>query len=193
MDKNKKRLGFAMCGSFCTHEKAVETMMKLSEYYDIIPILSSNAARCDTRFGSASALNEKIVCICGVSPVKTIVEAETFGTSNPLDLLLICPCTGNTAAKIANGITDTPVTMAAKAHLRRSKKLILALATNDALSGNIENIGKLMQRKNIYFVPMVQDDVVSKPYSLVADFNLCKKTIDDAENNRQTTPVFLTV
>lgn len=193
MEKNKKKLGFAICGSFCTHAMAVEAMMKLSEYYDIIPILSNNAARTDTRFGSASSLNEKIVCICGTSPVKTIVEAETFGTSNPLDLLLICPCTGNTAAKIANGITDTPVTMAAKAHLRRSKKLVLALATNDALSGNIENIGKLMQRKNIYFVPMVQDDVSSKPYSLVADFSLCKKTLEDAENNKQSTPVFLTV
>ena len=188
---NKKRLGFALCGSFCTHNTALEIMKKLTQSYDIVPILSYNAANTDTRFGSAGMLREKITGICGRVPVLTIAEAEKFGPAEPLDCMIICPCTGNTAAKLANGITDTPVTMAAKAHLRCSRPLLIALATNDALSANIVNIGKLMQRKNIYFVPMIQDDIKSKPFSLVADFAQCEKSLLDMEENIQTRPVFL--
>ena len=195
MDKTdnsvRKKLGFALCGSFCTHKASLEVMKKLSQKYDIVPIVSFNAANTDTRFGSAAMLCEKITAISGREPIRTIAEAEKLGPSEPLDLMIICPCTGNTAAKLSLGITDTPVTMAAKAHLRRSKKILVALATNDALSGNIENIGRLMQRKNIFFVPMFQDDVLMKPYSLVADFNLCEKSLEDMENGVQSRPVFL--
>lgn len=187
----KKKLGFAVCGSFCTHKAALEVMKKLSVKYDIVPILSFSAANTDTRFGSAAMLCEKITAISGREPIKTIAEAEKLGPAEPLDLMLICPCTGNTAAKLSLGITDTPVTMAAKAHLRRSKKILVALATNDALAGNIENLGRLMQRKNYFFVPMVQDDVKAKPYSLVADFGLCEKALEEMESGVQLRPIFL--
>lgn len=191
MSTPKKKLGFAVCGSFCTHKAALEVMKELRGEYDIVPVFSFNAAQTDTRFGSSAMLREKTAAICGIEPICTITEAEKLGPTYPLDLMLICPCTGNTAAKLSHGITDTPVTMAAKAHLRCSKKLVLALATNDALSGNIENIGRLMQRKNVFFVPMAQDNITEKPYSLVADFSLVKKTLEDAERGEQTRPVFI--
>ncbi len=191
MTEKMKKLGFAMCGSFCTHERAIEIMRCLTSYYEIIPILSYNSAETDTRFGSCAVLREKVTSICGHEPIVSITEAEKLGPASPLDMMLICPCTGNTAAKLANGITDTPVTMAAKAHLRSSKNLVIALATNDAMSGNILNIGKLMQRKNIFFVPMVQDDIEKKPYSLVADFGKCKSTLEKAEVGEQIRPLFV--
>ncbi|MBQ8186991.1 MAG: dipicolinate synthase subunit B [Clostridia bacterium] len=187
----KKKLGFAMCGSFCTHRQALDVMRELSAAYEIIPILSGTVTHTDTRFGTAAILCEEIRGICGREPVTEIVQAEKFGPSEPLDLMLICPCTGNTAAKLANGITDTSVTMAAKAHLRSDRPLILALASNDAMSANFSNIGKLLGRKNVYFVPMKQDDPEKKPHSLVADFGKCARAVDMAESVIQLRPLFL--
>ena len=187
----KKKLGFAMCGSYCTHQQALEVMGKLAEKYDIVPILSENVTKTDTRFGSAVLLFEHIRGICGREPVTSIVQAEKFGPSDPLDLLLVCPCTGNTAAKMAHGITDTTVTMAAKAHLRSDRPLVLALASNDAMSANFSNIGALLCRKNVYFVPMKQDDPMKKPHSLVADFGKCMEAVEKAAKHEQIRPLFL--
>lgn len=187
----KEKLGFAICGSFCTHARAMSIMRSLAEEYDIVPILSETAANTDTRFGTAVMLRETVSGICGREPVITVAEAEKFGPSQPLDYLLICPCTGNTVAKLANGITDTSVTMAAKAHLRTDRPLLIALASNDAMSGNFCNIGTLLARKNIYFVPMQQDDVVSKPHSLVADFERVQLALDTMRDGKQVRPLFL--
>ncbi len=186
----KEKLGFALCGSFCTHHHALEIMKKLSQAYEIYPILSYNAAAENTRFGTAAMLREKIIGICGREPVITLTEAEKLGPFCPLDYMMICPCTGNTAAKLSHGISDTPVTLAAKAHMRQSKPTLIALATNDALSGNIESLGRLMQRKNVYFVPMVQDDVKNKPFSLVADFELCEDCLEKMKAGVQARPLF---
>ncbi len=188
----KKKLGFAMCGSFCTHKEALGVMEELSHEYEIVPILSGAAATYDTRFGTAEALALRIAEICSRAPVTTITEAERFGPAEPFDYMMICPCTGNTAAKLACGITDTPVTMAAKAHLRGDKPLVLALASNDAMSANFSNLGALMQKKNVFLVPMRQDAPLSKPHSLVADFSLCVGALSDAVSGKQLRPLFLT-
>ncbi len=186
----KPRLGFAMCGSFCTHADALSVMRELREEYDIVPILSYAASSTDTRFGTAEELKKKISEICSREAVIDIVEAEKFGPSHPLDIMVICPCTGNTAAKLANGITDTPVTMAVKAHLRSDRPLVISLASNDAMSANFQNIGRLLQRKNVYFVPLRQDDTVKKPHSLVAEMSLCGECISLAGEGRQMRPLF---
>ncbi len=186
----KPKLGFAVCGSFCTHSKALNVMRELAAEYDIIPILSENASSTDTRFGTSVMLRETVSGISSHKPVTTIAEAEKFASS-PLDYLVICPCTGNTAAKLASGITDTSVTMAAKAHLRTDRPLLIALASNDAMSANLGNIGKLLSRKNIYFVPMMQDDVVSKPHSLVADITRVPLCLDAMRSGKQTRPLFI--
>ncbi|MBQ7822464.1 MAG: dipicolinate synthase subunit B [Clostridia bacterium] len=184
-------IGYAICGSFCTHKKSLEVLSELKRsYVDVLPILSFNAAELDTRFGTAADLISRVSDICGIAPVMTIKEAEPIGPKIKLDLMVIAPCTGNTLAKLAHGITDTPVTMAAKAHLRNGRPLLIALASNDALSANLSNIGLLMNRKNIYFVPMVQDDTVKKPYSLVADFDKVVISADAAINGEQLRPIF---
>lgn len=189
-NKSRCKLGFAMCGSFCTHETAIGVLQSLAINYDVVPILSFTAAETDTRFGRASELYQKICGICGREPIMTIREAEVLGPSSPLDMLLICPCTGNTLAKLACGITDTPVTMAAKAHLRCDRPTVIALASNDSMSANFSNIGTMLNRKNVYFVPMRQDDPLSKPHSLVADFGLCAASIDSAVSGVQLRPLF---
>ena len=184
------KLGFAMCGSYCTHSAALGVLRALSHEYDITPILSSNVQKTDTRFGTAAGLREAISSVTENGIISTIVESEKLA-ANPLDIMLICPCTGNTAAKLAAGITDTPVTLAAKAHLRTDRPLVIALASNDALSANFMNIGTLLQRKNVYFVPMRQDDTVKKPHSLVADFGQCRDALIAAQNGRQLRPLFV--
>ena len=185
-------IGFAMCGSFCTHSNAVTQLEGLFDCgHDILPIMSDTVYSTDTRFGKACDLIEKCENICGHKVVHTIKDAEPLGPKIQLDCLIICPCTGNTLAKIANGITDTPVCMAAKAHLRSDRPLIIALASNDAMSANLKNISTLLMRKNVYFVPMVQDDPVSKPHSLVADFSLLQKAIDMAMEGKQMRKLFL--
>ncbi|MBO4429044.1 MAG: dipicolinate synthase subunit B [Clostridia bacterium] len=184
-------IGYAFCGSFCTIEKSVKILKRLSsEGNTILPIMSNAAYDTDTRFGKAEDLRRTVETVCGRGIVHTIVDAEPLGPKTALDMLVICPCTGNTLAKIASGITDTPVTMAAKAHLRSDRPLVIALATNDALSANLDNIGTLMKRKNVFFVPMSQDDPKNKPHSLVCDFDRVPETMMSAFAGRQLQPIF---
>ncbi len=184
-------IGFCMCGSYCTHKYAIEELKKLSESgYDIVPIISENVYSTDTRFGKASELIKTVEEICNKNVIHTIVDAEPIGPKMKLDAMIICPCTGNTLAKIANGITDTAVTMAAKAQLRSNRPLIIALASNDALSANLKNIGQMLTRKFVYFVPMCQDDPKNKPHSLVADFSLLSNTFENAVLGKQYQKIF---
>ena len=145
----------------------------------------------DTHFGTCAALKEQVSALCGRPIIHTVVEAEPLGPKTPLDSLVLCPCTGNTLAKMAMGITDTAVTMAAKAHLRSDRPLVIALASNDALSANLKNIGLLLSRKCVYFVPMRQDDPQKKPHSLVADFSLLLPTLQGALAGKQYQKIFL--
>ena len=185
-------IGYALCGSFCTFSKSVRILSELKQTgYDILPIMSEIAADTDTRFGKAADFVWQIEDICGRKVVRTIPDAEPLGPGIPLEALLICPCTGNTLAKMANGITDTPVCMAAKAHLRSDRPLVITLASNDALSANLRNIGTLLSRKNIYFTPLRQDDPVSKPHSLVADFDKVPEALGAALEGKQLRPLFL--
>lgn len=188
---DKIRLGFAMCGSFCTFKLVLEELERLAKDYDITPIMSQGAAFTDTRFGKAEDFRRRIAEICGREPITTIADAEPIGPRALLDVLVIEPCTGNTLGKLANGITDTPVTMAAKAHLRNGRPLVLAVSTNDALGASARNIGTLMNAKNIFFVPMRQDSPRGKPASLVADFSETAAAIKSALEGRQTQPLLL--
>lgn len=183
---------YAMCGSFCTLKSSFELLEAMSNSgYEFLPVMSENVYNTDTRFGNASAFIEKLGDICQKDVIHTIKDAEPIGPKYQPEAMIICPCTGNTLAKLANGITDSAVTMAAKAHLRNGKPLVIALATNDGLSTNLINIAKLLSRKNIYFVPMVQDDPVKKPTSLIARFELLPETLDKAFTGKQLMPVFL--
>ena len=186
--ENKKRLGLALCGSYCTYEKLFQAAEKLAETYDLIPIMSENTAETDTRFGTATEHIKRLMLLSG-HKVTTIAEAEPLGPKTPLDALLIAPCTGNTLAKLSHGITDTAVTMAAKAHLRNGRPVIIALSTNDGLSGSAENIARLLNRKHFYFVPFRQDDPAKKPRSLQADFSLLEETVRAALQGRQLQPI----
>ncbi len=185
-------IGYAICGSFCNFENSYGSLKKLKEKYDsIVPIMSHNAYVTDTRFGLCRDWNRKIEEVCQREIVHTICEAEPLGPKAALEALVICPCTGNTLSKIANGITDTPVCMAAKAHLRCDRPLIIALASNDAMAANLSNIAKLLVRKNIYFVPMLQDDPIRKPHSLVADFDRLEETVEASLRGEQVRKIFL--
>ena len=184
-------IGYAFCGSFCTHKKGLEELENLVKMgYDVLPILSECVSSSDTRFGKASELISKVENITKNKPITTIVEAEPLGPKIVLDVLIIAPCTGNTLAKMARGITDTTVTMAAKAHLRSNRPTIIALCSNDALSANLQNISILLERKNVYFVPLMQDDPEGKPHSLVSDFSLLGETMKCAMNGKQLQPLF---
>lgn len=186
----KNKIGFAVTGSFCTHGKIKKIISSLHEEgYEIFPIVSFNTATMDSRFGNSSDFLNEIEEITGKKNIKTIQNAETIGPGNFLDALVIAPCTGNTLAKLANGITDSPVLMAAKAHLRNEKPLIIAVSTNDAMGLNFQNIGKLYNVKNIYFVPFFQDNPEKKPCSLIAKFDLIDKTIEAALKGGQLQPV----
>ncbi len=187
--ENKKRLGLALCGSYCTYEKLFQAAEKLADTYDLIPIMSENAAETDTRFGTATEHIKRLMLLSGRKVVTTIAEAEPLGPAQPMDALLIAPCTGNTLAKLSHGITDTAVTMAAKAHLRNGRPVIIALSTNDGLSGSAENIARLLNRKHFYFVPFRQDDPAKKPRSLQADFSLLEETVRAALQGRQLQPI----
>lgn len=182
-------IGFAFCGSFCTLSRAMKELEKLTVSYELLPIVSPAVASTDTRFGKASDSLALMEALTGNIPIRTVAEAEPLGPARPLDALIIAPCTGNTLAKLANGITDTSVTMAAKAHLRNGRPLIIALASNDALSANLRNIGVLLERKHIYFVPLAQDDPQKKPHSLVCDFTKIPETLEAALDERQLQPL----
>lgn len=185
-------LGYAFCGSFCTIKQSLEALKKLIEIgYKVKPIMSQIVYTTDTRFGKAQALIDEVETLCNEKVIHDIAAAEPIGPKNLLDIIVVAPCTGNTLAKTALGITDTPVTMAVKAHLRNNKPVVLAPATNDALGASAKNIGLLHNTKNIYFVPFGQDDPFSKNNSLVCDFNLIPKTVEYALNSTQLQPVFL--
>jgi len=185
------KLGFALCGSFCTLSRAVDQMEKLINLgYDILPIMSFNAYSLDTKFGKAKDFISKIEDLSGKKILNSLVEVEPIGPKNLVDIMLICPCTGNTLSKICRATTDTPVTLAAKSHLRMNKPLVISLATNDALSGSAVNLGKALNTKNFYFVPLSQDDSINKPSSLVAHFDLVPVTLEAALNGDQIQPIF---
>lgn len=185
------RLGLAVTGSHCTFSRALEAFRPLKRDYTLVPILSGAAAGTDTRFFAASAFRAELEAFCGREAVDTVVKAEPLGTAQRLDALLVAPCTGSTLAKLARGVTDTAVTMACKAHLRNGAPLILAISTNDGLSGSAESIAALLQRKNVYFVPFRQDAPHQKPFSLQSDFDLLGETIKAAMEGRQLQPVLL--
>ena len=187
------RLGYAFTGSFCTFAQSFEALERLQALgeYDILPIFSENAASLDTRFGQAAAHLERARQITGHEPVRTLTAAEPIGPRKLLDVLLIAPCTGNTLAKLACGIADTPVTLAAKAHLRNARPLVLAVSTNDALAAAAKNIGELMNRREVYFVPFRQDAPKEKPRSAVADFGLIEPALKAATEGVQAFPMLL--
>ncbi|MBQ9946608.1 MAG: dipicolinate synthase subunit B [Clostridia bacterium] len=188
----KLNIGFAFCGSFCTFSSVIKELKELkNEGHNIIPIMSYNAYSTDTRFGKAEFFRNTIEEICLNPIISSISAAEPIGPKKLLDILIIEPCTGNTLAKLSNGIADTPVTLAAKSHLRNSRPLLIAVSTNDALSGAAKNIGSLMNYKNVYFVPHRQDDPVNKPASIVADFSLTRKAMHCALEGKQLQPMII--
>ena len=190
MDFTGIKVGIAVTGSFCTFGKVKEAIRHLVNLgAEVLPIFSDNAQRMDTRFANAQEFMREIEELTGHTIVKTIPEVEPLGPGNAIDVLLIAPCTGNTLAKLANGITDTPALMAAKGHLRNGKPLVISVSTNDGLGVNFQNIGKLFNSKNIYFVPFGQDNPEEKPYSLAADVNQIPQTLEKALKGKQRQPV----
>ncbi|MDU5083420.1 dipicolinate synthase subunit B [Tissierella carlieri] len=186
------KVGIAITGSFCTFETIlVEIERLVNEGADVYPIMSYNANDFDTRFGLAKEWKDKITKATGKEIISTIQDAEGIGPGNFLDIIVVAPCTGNTLAKLANAITDTPVCMAFKAHLRNNKPAIIAISTNDGLSGNAKNLGMLLDKKNVYFVPFGQDDPVKKSTSLIAHYDMIIPTIIEALKNKQIQPLLL--
>jgi len=184
-------IGFAMCGSFCTFAKTFPVMKLLSQEHTVTPIFSEASFHTDTRFGTASENLRLAEEICGNPVIHTIVQAEPIGPKKLFDILVIAPCTGNTLAKLAHGIADTTVTMAAKSHLRNGRPVLIAVSTNDALGTAAENIGRLMARKHYYFVPFRQDDPDRKPRSMVADFPKIPQAMGAALKGQQIQPVLI--
>lgn len=185
-----KVVGFALCGSFCTFKEVIPQIERLKKLnYDIIPIMSPISYETDTRFGTAIDFVNKIEMICKHEVLHTIPQVEPIGPKKLLDVLVIAPCTGNTAAKLANGITDTSVTMAAKSHLRNGRPVVIAVSTNDGLAGAAKNIGALLNYKNVFLVPFCQDDPQKKPRSLVADFSLIPESVEAALKGEQLKPI----
>ena len=190
---DKRRIGAALCGSFCTLDTAVRAFAALAETgkYALTPVFSETAYATDTRFGPAAGFVGRMESLCGSKALHTVAEVEPFGPKGLLDALVVAPCTGNTLAKLAQGVTDSAVTMACKAHLRNGRPLLLGVSTNDGLSGSAANIGTLLGRKNVYFIPFRQDDPAGKPTSLVADFSLLEAALDAALEGKQLQPVLL--
>ena len=184
-------IGFAMCGSFCTYAEVFPIMELLTRDYRVTPIFSNAAATVDSRFGTAAEHLQQATEICGKFPLKTIAEVEPIGPKKLLDALVVAPCTGNTLAKLAHSIADTPVTMAAKSHLRNGRPVVVAVSTNDGLAGAAENIGRLLAKKHYYFVPFGQDDPGKKPTSLVADFTKIPQALELALEGKQMQPILL--
>lgn len=190
MNFSDLNIGFAMCGSFCTFKRAISAMETLKDTgANIIPIMSETSYSTDTRFGTAIEFREKIKNITGKSILHSVFETEPIGPKKMLDALIILPCTGNTLAKLSHGIADTSVTLAAKAHLRNKRPIIVGVSTNDGLGTAAENIGRLLTRECIYFIPFAQDDYIHKPNSLVADFTKLNTTLELALNGKQLQPI----
>lgn len=184
------KIGYAMTGSFCTFDKSFEQAQTLADMgAELIPIMSENSISTDTRFGTAEENISRFSEICGRDVISDIAQAEPIGPKGMTDLMIVAPCTSNTAAKLANGITDTVVTMAVKSHLRSGKPVLLAIASNDSLLGSAKNLGELFNRKNYYFVPMLQDDWIKKPASLVAEFSMIPQAAEAAMNGIQLRPL----
>ena len=184
-------VGFALCGSFCTFRKAIDALRALTAQYTVVPIFSDAASETDTRFGASADFRAEVTALCGTEPLHTLAQVEPLGPKRLLNLLIVAPCTGNTLGKLANGIADSPVSFACKAHLRNGRPVLLAVSTNDGLSASAESIGKLLNRKHYYFVPFGQDSPEKKPYSLVADFTRLPETVAAALENRQIQPILL--
>lgn len=184
-------IGFAMCGSLCTFDAVFPIMEAVAKKHTLIPILSDAAATIDSRFGEAREHIHRVTEICSRPPLCSIAAVEPIGPKKLLDALVIAPCTGNTLAKLAHSIADSPVTMAAKSHLRNGRPILLAISTNDALAGAAENIGKLLARKHYYFVPFGQDDPIKKPTSIIADFSRLLPALDLALEGKQIQPILL--
>ena len=190
MDFSKYTIGFGITGSFCTHDKIKKEIQRLVDLgATVVPVYSYQTQQLDTRFGKAEAFLEDVTKLTGKQGIRTIQEAEPIGPKALLDVMVIAPCTGNSAAKLANAITDTPVLMAAKAHMRNGKPLVIAISTNDALGASFKNIGMLMNTKHIYFVPFAQDNYEKKPNSMVAKMELLPETISAALEGKQLQPV----
>ena len=187
-----KKVGFVMTGSFCTFKVTIPHMKKIIENgASVVPIMSFNAYNLDTKFGKAKDFIDEIEDITGEKIIHSITDAEPIGPKKMTDIMIIAPCTGNTIAKLVNGITDTPATMAAKSHLRNNNALVIAVSTNDALSGNASNIGTLLNRNNYFFVPFRQDNPITKPRSLVFDPEYIVKTLEHALDKEQIQPILL--
>lgn len=185
-------LGIALCGSFCTYEEVIPVISGLKERFGkITPIMSEISYATDTRFGSADDIRSAVELACGERVLSTIPEVEPIGPKSLFDALIVAPCTGNTLAKLAHGIADTSVTMACKSHLRNGRPIIIAVSTNDGLGANAGNIGSLLARKHIYFVPFYQNDPAERPNSLVADMELLPETVSLALKNEQLQPMLL--
>lgn len=184
-------IGFALCGSFCTYEKAFAAMETVASIHTVTPIFSHSAYNMDSRFGTAGEHIARATEICGREPLHTIPQVEPIGPKKLLDALIIAPCTGNTLAKLAHSIADSPVTMAAKSHLRNGRPVLIAVSTNDALAGAAENIGKLLCRKHYFFVPFGQDDPEKKPTSMVADFSKVLPALEAALIGKQYQPLIV--
>ncbi|MCM1246003.1 MAG: dipicolinate synthase subunit B [Roseburia sp.] len=190
VDLSNKNIGVAITGSYCTYEKVFTELKRLAETgADLYPIFSDHASTTDSRFGKCDDFLKRAEEITGKKPITTIPDAEPIGPNALFDILVIAPCTGNTLSKLANGISDTPVLMAAKAHLRNNRPLVVALSTNDALGMNLKNIGILLNTKNIYFIPFGQDNYKSKPNSMIAHIEFLTDTIEQALKGRQLQPV----
>lgn len=186
------RVGFALCGSFCTFSEVIKQMEQLVKNgAEVTPIMSTAASTINTRFGLAEEHIEKIEKICGKKVIKSIEDAEPIGPKKMFDILIVAPCTGNTLAKLRCSVTDTPVLMAIKSHLRNNRPVLIAVSTNDGLSASAKNIGYLMNQKNIYFVPFAQDDPILKPSSAVADFTKIQLSLHSALEGKQIQPVLL--
>ncbi len=184
-------IGFAVCGSFCTYSQVFPVMQELAKQHTLLPIFSESAYTIDSRFGTAKDHIARAQDICQNQVLHTVAQVEPIGPKKLLDALVIAPCTGNTLAKLAHSIADSPVTMAAKSHLRNGRPVLIAVSTNDALAGAAENIGRLLARRNFYFVPFGQDDALQKPTSLVADFAKIPAALEFALAGKQLQPILL--
>jgi len=186
------KVGFCICGSFCTFDVVIPEIRKLvAKGADVTPIFSDAVYNWDTRFYSAKEFRSIVEGITGKQVIKSVIEAEPIGPEKLMDIVVVAPCTGNTMAKLANGITDSPVTMACKAHLRNKRPVVLAISTNDGLGANAKNIGMLLNMKNIFFTPFGQDDPINKSNSLVAKFDLILPTIEKALKGEQIQPILV--
>lgn len=193
LNLENKKIGFALTGSFCTFKKTIQEMENLLKIdgIEIFPIMSFNSYNLDSKFGNAKNFIKKIEELTKNNIIHTIPEAEPIGPRKMFDILIVAPCSGNTIAKLSNDIIDTPVTMAVKSHLRNERPVVIAISTNNALSGAAENIGRLLNRKNYYFVPFKQDNPITKPNSLVFDSTYIKRTLEEALDNHQIQPIIL--